>query len=575
MIDARTLMTESIERLIAFLEADRDLFHAVLLAVPEAASDASGPLDQHERISPIIRAARSGWCGVFSDWLTPVMEAAYHPLLVLTPGELRQDADQLSDLIVRTTVHRANGMTVRADALWGYWFYQCIVGRTGPAAEQRERAERDVREGQVAHSIESPVARLARSMFGCRDMSATIATYVTAAEQAATAGNWAEHSDSLSRAGLAALWFGDWDRAGALLSESEFAARQHLGEDDPRIARALSNLAELSARSGRPDRALREVKEALRLRGQDTGPMRDRRMRLTEGVRVIAYLEHGYVTRAERLAARLREESRGTDNQAKDLLTHAKALRLTGRPGAALRLLHDADQRSFGAFGLEKLTELAACEFDLVRPDRAAAHLAPLAVNWSWYAHKISARLTFDMLIRYALAKNSHRTLVSYREEALGWKGIEQEDQLFERFGRASAQLLRHGGNLEAAHEELRAVSDSEARRVADGRLFRWHPSIAATRLEQAECHEARNSNAEAERDYRWVVGNPALDPTHPIRVAAILGLARLAHRAGLDKEAVDLLHDLPASYAWPLDPELEISEEMTRLRRILGIDTW
>jgi tetratricopeptide (TPR) repeat protein len=404
-------------------------------------------------------------------------------------------------------------------------------------------------------------------MLGCRDLPASIQVYEQAAGLAAATERRADQSDSLSRAGLAAMWYGDWPRAAALLSESERITRHHLGEHDPRVARALSNRAELSARSGRPDRALLEIKEALRLRARDTGPRREHRTRVSEWTRVSAYVEHGYVTRAANLAAQLHEAEVGASH----LVIYGRALRLAGRPSGALAILAEAEWLNPRSHWLEIRSERAACLLDCSRDEEAADLLAPLAANWRWYAERISPRLTFQMLIRFAHARWDVEAMETYRKEARERPGTTDDDPLLDEFGCVLARLLRDQGHVPQACAELALVERAQAERIRSGRLFDFHPAVATTRLELAECAESDDLCADAAGHYRWIADDPALDLDHPLRVSAVLGLARLAHRQGADASAISLLDTLPAPDSWPFDRELEISTEFVRLRRMCG----
>ncbi|MBB5624576.1 hypothetical protein [Sphaerisporangium krabiense] len=569
LVEARTFLTDAFARVLAFLSRERGLYRAVLRAVPEAAADLNGPLHRDAVVGPILQAARHGRCGVLSDWLAPVLAAAHSPVHVVGGHDLRLDADLLSDLAVRMSAQNTGGRAVRAEALWSFWFQQCVVGRAGPAAEQRERAEHDLRAGDAA---EPPLTRLARSMLdGRHDLPATVDAYVEAAREAARAENWERCSDSLSRAGLAALRLGDWDRAGALLAESEHTARARLGETDPRVTRALSDRAELSALSGRPDRALAEIHQSLRAHAREDGPARDARLRPSERVHALALAEHGYVTRALSLAFQLAGAPVDAAGHAKDLLLHARVLRRAGRPGEALERMTAAEHAHRATPCLEDRIERARCELDLARPARARAVLAEPVDHWSWYARRVSPRLAFEALILHAVAGGDAAALAARRQEALDW-GVEADDQLFDEFGWARARLLRGAPDVAGAFEEARRVGDAQERRIAAGRLFAWHPAVAATRLELAECAEAAGVHEDAWRDYQWIVDDPALDEAHPLRLAAVLGQVRLARREG-DPRAVALLKALPPPGRWPLDADLETTDEMTRLRRLLRLD--
>ncbi|MDF5757494.1 hypothetical protein [Spongiactinospora sp. TRM90649] len=588
VIDSRELLTGAIGHLLGFLRTETALFREILFAVPDAAAAKVGPLHRDDTIRPIIHAARHGWCGVFSDWLVPVVVAAHSPVQALSARELRNDADLLSDLVIRTSVHSGDGLPVRADALWGFWFQQCVVGRAGPQAEERERAEHEVRTGQSAGS---PTVRLARSMLaGCQDFPATIDMFVRAAGESAKEEDWHAAADSLGVAGVTAVRFGDWRRAEALLAESGRVARLHLGEDGCRDARAAVHRAELLARSGRPDRALSEIRRARAIARPNgwTG--------CAERIRMIALAEHGHVA----LASGVRQgpapdcpdhdtsvdtsvkdtdpdvPAKDPDPPVRDLIARARVLRQAGRPTVALQCLTTAERATTaGDDGMavsERLeigVERARCALSLVRPEQAVAETRPFVANWRWHARRISARVTFELLILSALAAGSPDKLAYYRGQAESWPGIGRDDQVFDEFGWAMAQTLRARLDLAGAVAELGRVRDAQARRIASGELFDRHPAVAVTRLEFAECAEAGDLDDEAAAHYTWIAENPVLDLVHPVRVAAVLGLVRLARKSRDHTRAAGLLDTLPRSRHWPLDPELEVSEEMTRLRRL------
>lgn len=560
--ESENLLTAAIHQLLCFLGEERALFREILLSVPDARLDRSGMLAQNEALERIITAAQSGTCGVFADWLVPVVGLAHSPVHALPEGDLLQDANLLSELVVRMAVQ--NAVPVQARALWSFWFQQCVVGRAGPAAEQRERAEHEV---ETRTRPASAKARVGRSMLaGAQDLRA-IGVFADDAKEAARAGRYADSCDSYSRAGLAALRAGVWPRATELLVQSEETARRWLRDGNLQIARALSNRAEVSARSGRPDLALGEIKQALLLRASDRGPANARRRRISEWVRVTVLAEHGHVGTAADLAARLSAD--GAEGQAEELVRHARVLRQAGRPQAALTVLDLAEP---GTASLESMVERARCELMLPQQTGLPALLAHHRANWLWYAERVSARLTFELLIQDALANASVEALREARQAARAWTGFAEDDELFDAFGWAMAQLLRGRGELGEATAELITVRDSQTRRIAANRLFAWHPWVATTRLELAECAEAGNASAaDPGLEYAWIIDNRALDPVHPLRVAAVLGLVRLARKRGAHGAALRLLATLPSAAAWPLDQDVELTWEATRLRRLYG----
>ncbi|MBB6473156.1 tetratricopeptide repeat protein [Sphaerisporangium rubeum] len=563
IMEARLLVIDAVGRLLAFLDGETILFRELLHAMTDVTDAQVGRLHRDAVMQPIIRAARQGRCAVLAEALVPVLTGAQYPVQALTAREVRQDAEMLSDLIIRTCLDTV-GCPVRPDAVWGFWFQQCVVGRAGPAAEERERAEHELRAGERQGP---PLTRLARSLLaGAQDLPAATATFAKAAKRSASLGHWGEACDSLSRAGLAALRYGDWAQAGSRLREAEDLGRAHLGQDDPRVARALSGQAELLARSGRPDHALSMITRVLDTRTRDTGPAGPGRVRTIERVRAAAYAEYGRVTRAVELAGLLADGS----PEPADLVLHAAVLRQAGHPSAALRCLDRAARMDEVAFGLECHTERARCELDLDRPAAALRVLLPLTDNWRRYATHVSVRATFHMLILTALASGSADALAAHRDEARGRPVFEHDDPLFDDFGWAMARLLRNRGDVAAAVEELIQVAESQERRVADGRLFPMHPCVATTHLELGECAEAAGDPAgEAARRYDRVIGDAALDAAHPLRIAAVLGRARVARHAGDHATATRLVATLPPVEL--LDPDLELAEEATRLLRIYG----
>ncbi|GAB3968107.1 hypothetical protein GCM10029978_036900 [Actinoallomurus acanthiterrae] len=574
---ARLLVSAAFTVPLGFAAVERTLIDAVLAAVHELNDDGPvapikvPPLRSDPEVGPVLRAAvRHGICALFAPWLAPILGRAARPILALSPDQLRGDAEWMSHFLIqtqlRTDVVAKDAVNVQAATLWRFWYDQCVCGRAGSTAERRERAEYDVYAGGVP--VE-PLARLAGSLLGCQDLPPAADSYARFADRLRDQGRWAEACDALSRAGLAWLMFGDWPAAERLFGESERLAVAEIGPADARVARAWSNRADTAARSGRPDLALRLVRQAIRRRRDEPGAAGRRRLRRSERVCALALGEYGYVTHAVRLAQRLYDDPVLPDDEDLYLLTHA--LRLSGRCGEALTLLRQVDP-ACPRRNLAGLADEVRCHLALAEPEDAEAALRPVVEDWIWYAEKRSARDTMRLLILSAQIPrfdqrddDALRELLHIQKLLAGGTWFAPTDPIFDEVGWALAQTLRGMKDVQGAHAELARVAARQRERVTAGTLFPHHPAIAATHLELAECHEADYQAEPASRHYSWIRRNRALDRAHPLRIAADLGLARLAWAAGDHHALASIIGDLPV--AWPLDEEAELTAEASRLR--------
>jgi tetratricopeptide (TPR) repeat protein len=583
---AKQLVTTAFDFVLTFVREERALLGNVRRGLEELSAANDTPLKCDPEVGPIIDAAHQGRCALFSAWLAPILGEACSPVLMLSTRELRDDAEKMSDLLASKSMSGDDAIHVQARALCDYWFIYCIVGRAGPTAEQRERAEHDVYSGTAG---KLPLARLAGSLLrGRHDLPAAGATFVQAADEFREQERWADASDSLSRGGLAYLYAGDWAAAEELFAASVALTEERLGVDDPRISRALSNQADLAARSGRPDRALAMVRQAIHRRRREQGLEGRRRLHLSEQAMVIALGESGQVGHAVKLASRLSAETiPGYRGRAEDLYLEGRVLRQAGRYGEALNRLRAADaaagppERSvpFTRRNLEALADEVRCQLALHSPGLALDALAPVLNDWNWYARRLSARLTFELVALSAQADwlrlkhdEAVETLREFRETARSWGGFCDDDPLFDEFGRALVQILRNKQDLTGARAELREIQTRERQRIETRRLYSHHPWVAATRLELAECDEAEGLTDAAAGHYASIRDNPIMDEGHPLRLAACLGLTRLTLARGDRAAALAIMRALPDPDEWPLDPDIDVSEEASRLRRKLGL---
>jgi tetratricopeptide (TPR) repeat protein len=379
-------------------------------------------------------------------------------------------------------------------------------------------------------------------------------------------------SDAASHLGLAAARYGDRRTASDAWQLSRRIARQGLGHDQSRVARADNNLAALFAETGHGEQArtviaeVRQTRLAL-LKHQPQDAAAWRRLTVTDRTQTDVARLAGDAIESVRLAAGLLADRQarladpGHADTAEARIVLGQALLAAGHPIAGRRHLEEGADTRRSRFLLtsyrvqEDLIWLAKAALVLRHPRTVLELLAGQTAETDWFRDQVSFRLGYTARRLLALASGelgradeAAATLLADREELGDWPLDAGLDPLAADFDRSLAELALLRGEAADAASALGRLADAEAEAMGEGAgpseagpplpAHGWTLVLlgrAATRLgdakRAAECFRSVTDLAAA-----------GIDPCHPVILTARYDEAERCAALGDTRQAAELL---------------------------------
>jgi hypothetical protein len=362
---------------------------------------------------------------------------------------------------------------------------------------------------------------------------------------------------------------------------------EHLGPDDPRVPRADTGLAEVMIALGRSDLALSLAERALTARSADfqRNPSEAawRRLSLTRTAHALALTLSGRPQAGHQAARSLLSdrEERLSGDQITGPLLEARwlvgvAMVEQGWLSSARDLLRGVvdDHLSRGEGGTaitqRALTTLCRCLLLLGRPREVAELLRTGIGCGEWFAERVSFRISCaqrlllaETLLAMGEPTAETEATIAAVSERLHEHHIEDADILRLDAARVRAQLIA----VVDPHAAISSLYDVDARFRAAG----WQNQLAllVLRCDLAGLLVRVGQVAEAQDLYQQIEQLPdiALERSHPVRLAALAGLAAQETLAG--RSAPTFLQ--PRLGELRLDPRHPISRT---IRAMLGDTT-
>ena len=543
--------------------------------------------------SPWGRVAAAAWhgrCDVFTDFLRPVLRDCAESVTHVAEPNLAENASRLSDIAFRTCLADREGpVDLLARGLAALWFERDLTRLAGALPRDLESAETalaavarrrtDPRAEANASAVVVRVLLEAGTLHrrGISEARRTVSLWQHLAADldgpvsstSDTSGHDLQRlSDAASHLGLTAARYGDRQTASDAWQLSRRVARQGLGHDQSRVARADNNLAALAAETGHGEQAGTVIADVCQTRlallerqPQDAAAWR--RLTVADRTRTEVARLSGEAIQSVRLAAdlladrqaRLGDPGHADTSEARIVL--GQVLLAAGHPVAARRHLEDAADVRRSRFlptsyrVQEDLIWLAKAALVLRHPRTVLELLAGQTAETDWFRDQVSFRLGYTARRLLALASGelgqadeAAAALLAHRQELGDWPLDGGLDPLAADFDRSLAEVALLGGHAADAVSGLTRLADAEAEAGATGEggpplpAHGWTLVLlgrAATRLGDAE---------RARECFRSVTDLAAagIDPCHPVILTARYDEAERSAGVGDTRQAAKLL---------------------------------
>jgi tetratricopeptide (TPR) repeat protein len=570
---ARSAVAAALSVIVAFHRAEQQLMTQVGYGIGDISTAEKRQLAAGAELVPpswpdsswgqVAAAAWDGRCEVFTDFLRPVLQRCAESVTYLAEPGVAESASRLSDVAFRTCLADREGpVDLVARGLAALWFERDLTRAGGSLPRDLESSETALaavaRRGTDPRAEANASAVLVRVLLEAgtlnercvREARRTVSLWQNLAADldgaVSPASDAAWHdlqrlSDAASHLGLAASRYGDRRAAADAWELSRRVADQGLGHDEPRIARADNNLAELAAETGHGQRATKVIDSVLAARRawRDRQPQDVagwRRLTVTQRTRTDIARLNGQVIDGVRMAADLLADRRtqlgalGHADTAEARIVLGQALLSAGHPVAARRHLEDAADTRRGRFlpssyrVQEDLIWLAKAALVLEHPRMVLELLDDQTAATDWFRDRVSFRLGYTARRLLALAcgelgqtDQAVTALQTAREQLTGLPLDAGLDPLAADFDRSLAELALLRGEADAACEALTRLADAEAEAGSRAPAHGWTLVLlgrAADRL---------SDTRRAGTCYRSVtdLASAGIDPCHPVILTA------------------------------------------------------
>jgi tetratricopeptide (TPR) repeat protein len=575
---ARSAAVAALSVIVAFHRAEQSLMTQVGFGIGDISTAEKRQLAAGAELLPpswpdtswgrVAAAAWDGRCEVFTDFLRPVLQRCAESVTYLAEAGVAESASRLSDVAFRTCLADRDGpVDLVARGLAALWFERDLTRAGGSLPRDLESSETALtavaRRGTDPRAEANASAVLVRVLLEAgtlhercvREARRTVSLWQNLATDldradsdgaVSPASGAAGHdlqrlSDAASHLGLAAARYGDRQAAADAWELSRRVAEQGLGHDEPRIARADNNLAELAAETGHGQHATKVIDSVLAGRRawrdrQPQDPAGWRRLTVTQRTRTDIARLNGQVIEGVRMAADLLADRRarlrtvGHADTAEARIVLGQALLSAGHPVAARRHLEDAADTRRGRFlpssyrVQEDLIWLAKAALVLEHPRVVLELLDDQTAATDWFRDRVSFRLGYTARRLLALAcgelgqtDQAVTALQAGREQLTDLPLDAGLDPLAADFDRSLAELALLRGEAMAACEALTRLADAEAAAGSRSPAHGWTLVLLGRAADRAR--DARRAGS----SYRSVtdLAGTGIDPCHPVILTA------------------------------------------------------
>jgi tetratricopeptide (TPR) repeat protein len=569
---ARSAAVAALSVIVAFHRAEQSLMTQVGYGIGDISTAEKRQLAAGAELVPpswpdtswgrVAAAAWDGRCEVFTDFLRPVLQRCAESVTYLAESGVAESASRLSDVAFRTCLADRDGpVDLVARGLAALWFERDLTRAGGSLPRDLESSETALtavaRRGTDPRAEANASAVLVRILLEAgtlhercvREARRTVSLWqdlATDSDGAVSPSDAVGHdlqrlSDAASHLGLAAARYGDRQAAADAWELSRRVADQGLDHDEPRIARADNNLAELAAETGHGQHATKVIDSVLAARRawrdrQPQDPAGWRRLTVTQRTRTDIARLNGQVIEGVRMAADLLADRRarlgavGHADTAEARIVLGQALLSAGHPVAARRHLEDAADTRRGRFlpssyrVQEDLIWLAKAALVLEHPRVVLELLDDQTAATDWFRDRVSFRLGYTARRLLALAcgelgqtDQAVTALQAGREQLTDLPLDAGLDPLAADFDRSLAELALLRGEAMAACEALARLADAEAAAGSRSPAHGWTLVLLGRAADRAR--DARRAGS----SYRSVtdLASTGIDPCHPVILTA------------------------------------------------------
>jgi tetratricopeptide (TPR) repeat protein len=297
--------------------------------------------------------------------------------------------------------------------------------------------------------------------------------------------------DVASRFGLSLLRWGDYANAVSAFELSSKIAQNYLGADPARIARSQVNLGDVFCELGNLPKAIQFADQALAWRtrkADETGNVGAqssewRRLTIAQKIRTVIAYRAGQVVDGVQRAMRLVEDRRAklppeSLNTASAYAVLGEALLEAGHPHEARQNITEADAIQIDrlpptSYSIQNdLLLLSRVELTLGHPAEAVKLLEGSPILTSWFAERVSFRLSYEASRYYALGlaeslgpDQGISALEAGITELTGRYDLLPTDPLVQRYQRGLAQIFLYSGDAPRAQSILAEIDEYETER--------------------------------------------------------------------------------------------------------------
>jgi hypothetical protein len=569
---ARSAAVAALSVIVAFHRAEQSLMTQVGYGIGDISTAEKRQLAAGAELVPptwpdnvwgqVAAAAWDGRCEVFTDFLRPVLQRCAESVTYLAASGVAESASRLSDVAFRTCLADRDGpVDLVARGLAALWFERDLTRAGGSLPRDLESSETALtavaRRGTDPRAEANASAVLVRVLLEAgtlhercvREARRTVSLWqnlATGSDDAVSGSDAAGHdlqrlSDAASHLGLAAARYGDRKAAADAWELSRRVAEQGLGHDEPRIARADNNLAELAAETGHGQHATKVIDSVLAARRawrdrQPQDPGGWRRLTVTERTRTDIARLNGQVIDGVRMAADLLADRRarlgtvGHADTAEARIVLGQALLSAGHPVTARRHLEDAADTRRGRFlpssyrVQEDLIWLAKAALVLEHPRVVLELLDDQTAATDWFRDRVSFRLGYTARRLLALAcgelgqtDQAVTALQAGREQLTDLPLDAGLDPLAADFDRSLAELALLRGEAVAACEALARLADAEAEAGSRSPAHGWTLVLLGRAADRARDARRADSSYLSVTD----LAGTGIDPCHPVILTA------------------------------------------------------
>jgi hypothetical protein len=578
VIAARVTLTGALTVVVAFHRAERALVTQVGHGIGDISTAEKRQLSEGGVLTapdwpdtPLGQVAAAAWdgrCGVFADFLAPVLRQCAEAVTSAADDVLADGAARLSDIAFRTCLADPGGPAdLIARGLAALWFERDLARLAGSLPRELESAETalgavarrgtDIRAEANATAV---IVRILLEAGALHERCAREASSAVSLWQRVPARCRSDNerlSDAASYLGLAASRYGDMAAAARAWRLSRDVAGADLGGDASRVARADSNLAELAAVTGHGQRAWDAIAgvHATRRAIAGAAPAGDaawRRLTITERARADIARQAGRAAQSVRLAAamladRLDRLGDAANPEVADAhLALAQSLLAAGHPLAARRHLEEAAGVRAGLFlpssyrVWEDRVWLAKAALALRRPHDATALLAR---DTEWFTERTSFRLGHTarrlLAVAAAAAGDTEAAASALAADATRLRelALAPDDPLIADFERSAGEVYLMSGDAGQAVAVLGALASAES--AGDPT-----PARGWTLVLLARAAAGAGDRELAERCFRAVIqlADAGVDAAHPVILTARYDEGNRRLEAGDASQAAELL---------------------------------